>query len=47
LQIFFDKCKNENIKFVKYDYHIIDSARQNKRIRNDYFGIATVNGSGG
>ena len=46
LRIFFDKCKNENVKFVKYDYRIIDSARQNKRIRNDYYGTATIKGSG-
>ena len=45
LRIFFDKCKNENVKFVKYDYRIIDSARQNKRIRNEYYGTATVKGS--
>jgi len=34
------------IKFVKYDYRIIDSARQNKRICNDYYGTVTVKGSG-
>ena len=46
LRIFFDKCKNENVKFVKNDYSIFDSARQNKRIRNDYYGTATAKGSG-
>ena len=46
LRIFFDKFKNENVKFVKYDHRIIDSALQNKRIRNDYYGTATVKGSG-
>ena len=42
---FFDKYRNENIKFVEYDFRIIDSARPYRKIQDDYHGNTKNEGS--
>lgn len=41
LRVFLDKCKKEKVPFAKYDFRILDAARQNRRIHDDYRGTAT------
>jgi len=45
LRIFFKICTQENIKFPKFDFRIIDTARQNHRQHHGYRVITENKGS--
>ena len=45
MRVFFENCKEQNIKFPKFDFRITDAARQNRRLR-DYQGNTENRGSG-